>query len=118
MKGARLRDHLQSDECAGPESILDGRGDAADQRALKVRGSGPSLCPVSRRDICSIWASSRAKSKTSKFSRMRDGVTDFGMTMLPSWMCQRSTTCAGDLFLDLATSASTGSANSPLPCPN
>ena len=29
----------------------------------------------------------------SKFSSIRSGVTDFGKTTLPSWMCQRSTTC-------------------------
>ena len=40
-------------------------------------------------------ASSSAKSNSAMFSRIRDGVVDFGITTLPSWRCQRSTTCAG-----------------------
>ena len=42
------------------------------------------------------------------FSRMRDGVTDFGITTLPSCRCQRSTTWAADLPWRAAISADHG----------
>ena len=44
----------------------------------------------------------RARSRrVAMFSRIRSGVTDFGKTMLPCWMCQRRTTCATDLAVAL-----------------
>ena len=45
------------------------------------------------------------------------GVTDFGKMMLPSWMCQRSTTCAADLPCACAMSANSGASSRPLPWP-
>ncbi len=40
-------------------------------------------------------SSVRSKSKTAKFSAMRCGLVDFGMTERPSCRCQRSITWAG-----------------------
>jgi hypothetical protein len=78
---------------AGVPDHLSSRSDI---KALKVSGSGPMRSPVARRFNCPISSSSRVKSKMSMFWRMRAGVTDLGMAMFPSCMCQRSTTCAGD----------------------
>ena len=65
-------------------------------RALtKVAGSGPVRSPESRPSNAAISASVSSKSKMSMFSRIRSGVTDFGKTMLPSWMCQRRIAWAG-----------------------
>ena len=64
----------------------------------KVSGSGPRRpdVPRSRPEIAAISSPSRLKSNSSKFSFIRPGDTDFGNTMSPRWMCQRSTACAGD----------------------
>lgn len=61
---------------------------------------------------------SREKPNTSMFSLIRDGVTDFGITTLPSWRCQRSTTWAGvrPCFWAIATIA--GMSRMPLPEPS
>src|SRR3712207_8589094 len=48
---------------------------------------------LSLHDALPIWSSS--KSKSSKFSLIRPGFTDFGKTTSPRWRCQRSVTCAG-----------------------
>jgi DNA-binding CsgD family transcriptional regulator len=61
----------------------------------KVSGSGPVRTPRSSWAMAARSASSREKPKMSMFSAIRAGVTDLGMTTLPSWMCQRSTICAG-----------------------
>ena len=56
------------------------------------------------------------KSKSSKFSSIRDGVVDFGKTTSPRCTCQRSTTCAGVRpDAPAAISVTTGS-SSTLPC--
>ena len=47
--------------------------------------------------MASISSLSRLKSKMSKFDFIRSRCTDFGNTMSPRWMCQRSTTWAGVL---------------------
>ncbi|MBC7441234.1 MAG: helix-turn-helix domain-containing protein [Ramlibacter sp.] len=60
-------------------------------------GSLPVRSPQSRAAMAARSAWSRAKSNTCRFSRMRDGVTDFGITTVPSSRCQRMTTCAADL---------------------
>ena len=57
-----------------------------------VSGSGPMRSPASSASMRPISSSVRWKSKRSKFSSMRSGVTDLGNTTLPSWTCQRSTT--------------------------
>ena len=54
---------------------------------------------------------SSSKSKSSKFSRIRSGVTDFGKTMLPCCICQRRTTCAGVLPTLSAISVTTASSS-------
>ena len=51
----------------------------------------------------------RSKSKTSKFSAMRCGLVDFGMTERPCCRCQRSITWAGDLPCASAIAPMTGS---------
>ena len=50
----------------------------------KLSGSGPVRSPTSSASMAAISASVRWKSKTAKFSSMRSGVTDLGMTTLPS----------------------------------
>ena len=52
--------------------------------SAKVAGSGPLRSPRSSPAILSISCSESSKSNRSKFSRIRSGVTDFGITMLPS----------------------------------
>ena len=42
-------------------------------------GSGPPRTPVSRASIAASWSAVSSKSKRSKFSTIREGVTDFGM---------------------------------------
>ena len=61
------------------------------------RGSGPMrpLSPRPARRCARPGPGSSSKSNSAMFSPIRAGVTDFGKTMLPRWMCQRSTTCAG-----------------------
>jgi hypothetical protein len=54
-------------------------------------------------------------SKMSMFSLMRNGVTDLGITMLPSRRCQAGTICAGDLPCFSASPAIVGSASSSPP---
>src|SRR5690606_23426522 len=46
---------------------------------------------------CCISSSESVKSNTSALERTRSGRTDFGMTMMSCWRCQRMTTCAGVL---------------------
>ena len=65
--------------------------------ATNVAGSGPVRSPASRRAIAAISSSLSSKSKTSMFSRIRSGVTDLGMTTLPSCRCQRRIAWAGVL---------------------
>ena len=55
-----------------------------------MRPSPESSCAIAR-----MSSSDSSKSNTWKFSSIRSGVTDFGITTLPSWMCQRRITCAG-----------------------
>ena len=62
-----------------------------------MAGSGPMRSPASRRAIAAISSSLSSKSKTSTFSRIRSGVTDFGITTLPSCRCQRRIVWAGVL---------------------
>ena len=49
-------------------------------RVSRSSGSGPSRLPESRAPISAMSRASSSKPNTSMFSRMRDGVTDFGMT--------------------------------------
>ena len=67
-------------------------------------GSGPPRMPVSSRSIAVTSSGDNAKSKTSKFSAMRCGLTDFGIAEMPCSMCQRRTTCA-DVFRCFAASS-------------
>ena len=60
-----------------------GRGRSADRRRVAA--------------ISAISSSLSSKSKSSKFSRIRSGVTDLGMTTLPSCRCQRRIAWAGVL---------------------
>ena len=62
-------------------------------------------------------SASSVKSKTLKFSAMREGVTDFGMATRPLSMCQRMMTCAGVRPCFAAMPAMTGSSSS-LPWPS
>src|SRR6185312_5519593 len=54
---------------------------------LNVRGSGPSRVPSSSDAMDSMSCSLSSKSNTSKLLTIRSGLTDLGMTILPSWMC-------------------------------
>ena len=56
-------------------------------------GSGPTRPEApSRRSMARLSSASSWKSKTSIFSRMREGVTDFGITTKPLSRCQRRMT--------------------------
>jgi hypothetical protein len=48
-------------------------------RQVICSGSGPPRTPVSRASIAARWSAPSSKSKTSKFSAMREGVIDFVM---------------------------------------
>ncbi len=62
---------------------------------LKVRGSGPSRVPSPSDEMDAMSCSVSSKSNTSKLLTIRSGVTDFGMTILPSWICHLISTWAG-----------------------
>lgn len=51
----------------------------------KLRWSMISLCPISIAAIASISFSVRAKSKMTRFSRIRSGCTVLGMVGIPRW---------------------------------
>ena len=57
-----------------------------------VSGSGPVRSSLFSALIASTSSPDNSKPKMSKFSRIRDAVTDFGKMMSPRSMCQRSTT--------------------------
>src|SRR6476620_3616921 len=94
--------------------VVVGSGDGKTPRALSLRrqasgisianlsrvmssGSGPPRTPVSSASIVASSSGSSWKSKTSKFSRIREVVTDFGIACRPCCRCQRSMTWAGVL---------------------
>ena len=70
------------------------------QGRTKVAGSGPIRSPLSS-GRSRMSSSLSSKSKTSMFSRIRSGVTDLGMTTLPSCRCQRRIAWAGRLAVAL-----------------
>ena len=72
----------------------------------------PGFQPDERRHVRVV----NSKSNSAMFSRIRDGVADFGITTLPSCRCQRSTTWAGVRPCRPAIAATTGS-SSRLPWP-
>ena len=63
----------------------------------------------------SLSSSASSTSNTSRFSAIRDGVTDFGMATRPSSMCQRSTSWAGVLPYFWAIATISGSSSRPFP---
>ncbi|MNV70983.1 hypothetical protein D3C71_1639740 [compost metagenome] len=65
--------------------------------------------------MAAISSADNSKSNTSMFSRMRAGVTDFGITISPLCKCQRSVIWAADLLCFLARSTMTFSLVTP-PC--
>lgn len=67
----------------GAEAVVRSRRSRIPQAALNVSGSGPVRKPRSRVARSVRSASSSSKPKTSRFSAMREGVTDLGMTTLP-----------------------------------
>ena len=74
------------------EGGQDGRARSCPGRPLAA-----GLAAVEAVDLLDV-AAARARSRTARSSpRIRAGVVDFGKTMLPRWMCQRSTTWAGDV---------------------
>lgn len=75
------------------------------------RWSKMLLAPVSSVAMRFISSSVSWKSKTSRFSAMRSGRTDFGMTTMPRWMSQRRTTWATVLLCPVAISVRTGLVN-------
>jgi hypothetical protein len=68
---------------------------------------------VSRASIVATSSALSAKSKTSKFSAIRCGLTDLGIAQKPCSMCQRRTTCAGVLPYLAARSVMSGSVSGP-----
>ncbi len=64
---------------------------------VMTSGSGPPRTPVSSASIAESSSAVSSKSNTSKFSAIREGVTDLGDHLAACWRCQRSITCAGDL---------------------
>lgn len=93
------------DQCpAWPPAASDERAGA---RSDAIAGGERSIAPIS-----SLPSS---KSKTSKFSTIRSGVTDFGNSTSPSCRCQRMTTCPGVLRCELTISPTVGS-SSTSPC--
>ena len=79
------RTHRGRDRCGSPTRTV--------TRRCLDRGR------CARRDRARTSRACRPRSARSRRSgsspRSGSGVTDFGITMFPSWMCQRSTTCAG-----------------------
>src|SRR3954469_14377051 len=71
--------------------------------------SRKSDAPVSSVAMRCISSASSSKSNTSKFSRIRSGRTDFGMTTTSRWISQRRTTCATDFPCAAAISDNVGS---------
>ena len=61
-----------------------------------VRAGAAVFALVERGDLVHI-AGVQLEVEDFEVLLMRDGVTDFGNTMSPRWMCQRSTTWAGVL---------------------
>ncbi len=83
--------------------------------ARSERVWGRAVCaPLVERLVDSISAPLSSKSNTSKFSSIRSGVTDFGITTLPSCRCQRITTCAGVFAVGAAISTIAGSSSTAL----
>ena len=80
---------------------------------LSASGSGPPRTPLSSASIAATSSAVSEKSKTSKFSAMRCGLTDFGIAQKPCSRCQRRTTCAGVLPYLAARSVMTGSVSGP-----
>src|SRR6185437_11914918 len=76
---------------------------------VMASGSGPPRLPVSSLSMAATSSVVSSKSNTSKFSAMRWGLVDFGMTERPSCRCQRSMTCAGLLEWDSAILTMAGS---------
>src|SRR6478752_5122434 len=79
---------------------------------LNVRGSGPSRVPSPSEEMDAMSCSLSSKSNTSKLLTIRSGVTDFGMTILPSWICHLISTCAGVFPCASATAVTVGSSSS------
>ena len=67
------------------------------------------LAPWSRAFICCISSPFKWKSNIWKFCWIRDGVTLFGITTIPSWIKWRSSTWAGVLLCLLAMETTAGS---------
>src|SRR5208283_3208339 len=83
---------------------------------VMASGSGPPRLPVSSPSMAATSSVVSSKPSTSKFSAMRRGLVDFGMTERPSCRCQRSMTCAGLLEWDSAILTMAGSSR-VLVCP-
>src|SRR5262245_44176540 len=77
----------------------------------KVSGFGPMrpTSPLSSASMRAISPVESAKSKMSRFSRIRSSWLDLGKIAWPCWICQRSTTWATDLPLVRAIAAITES---------
>ena len=75
------------------------RGSAQSGTQAKRSGFGPmraALAPVERVDRARPASALELEVEQREVLRASaPGVVDFGKTMLPRWMCQRSTTCAG-----------------------
>ena len=74
------------------------------------KGGPPGPGPVCRPSMAVISSADSSKSKTLKFSAMRLGLVDSGITERPCCRPQRSITWAGVLPWVVATSPMTGSA--------
>ena len=72
----------------------------------------------SRPLMASTSPASRVMFSASKFSRIRDSVTDLGMTTLPMARCQAMTTWAGVAPCLSASAVMVASSRSSPPCPS
>ena len=61
-----------------------------------------SLCPMSRVLMASISLLSKVKSQISRFSSIRSFLADFGITMIPCWICHRSNDLGCTFFIPVS----------------
>lgn len=88
------------------QALGDGPGEVLQ---VDLVGFGPPRTPVSSVFRTLISSAVSSKSKTSKFSVISSGRTDFGIALRPSCRCQRIMTCAGVLPRAAAIEAMAGS---------
>ena len=79
-------EHLEEDRRRRSLSIKESERERAKTKNLTGKISLPSF-PLSKPSMAFMSSSVRAKSQMEKFSSMRDGVTDLGITTMSRWVC-------------------------------